>query len=174
MSKGHVIYSFLLVGALAAGNSYAQNLNRPDQRFVQTAAQGGMAEVKLGQLAQEKGASQTVKDFGARMVTDHSKADDQLKGIATGKNVSLPDTLNSKDQALYDRLSKLSGPQFDREYIHAMVRDHEQDVALFRRESQSASDPAVKNFASRTLPTLEEHLKLAEADNSKLASRASR
>jgi len=174
MRKGQVIYSFLLVGALAGGNAYAQNLNRPDQRFVQTAAQGGLAEVKLGQLAQEKGASQTVKDFGSRMVADHSKANDKLKEIASSKNVSVPDSLSSKDQALYDRLSKLSGPQFDREYMRSMVRDHEQDVAMFSRESQSASDSAIKDFASNTLPTLEEHLKLAQEDNSKLASRAAK
>lgn len=174
MSNGQVIYTFLLVGALAGVSTYAQELNRPDQRFVKTAAEGGMAEVKLGHLAQEKGASQTVKDFGARMVADHSKANDELKGIASSKNVSLPDSLSTKDQTLYDRLSKLSGPQFDREYIHAMVRDHEQDVAEFRRESQSASDPAIKDFASKTLPTLEEHLKLAREDNAKVGSSAAR
>lgn len=133
-----------------------------------------MAEVKLGQLAQEKGSSQTVKDFGTRMVADHSKANEELKAVASSKNVTVPDTLNSKDQALYDRLSKLSGPQFDREYMRAMVRDHEQDVAEFRRESQSASDPQVKNFAAKTLPTLEEHLKMAREDNSKIATSASK
>jgi len=91
-----------------------------DRQFVIKAAQGGAAEVKLGQLAQDKGSNQAVKDFGKQMVTDHSAANDELKSIASGKGITLPDTLNSKDQALYDRLSKMSGDQFDKAYINAM------------------------------------------------------
>jgi putative membrane protein len=139
----------------------AGTLGKMDSQFVTKAAQGGLAEVKLGQLAQDKGSNQTVKDFGAQMVKDHTDANDQLKSVASGKGVSVPDSLSVKDQALYDRLSKLSGTQFDRAYISAMVKDHTEDVAEFRRESQTAKDTDIKSFASKTLPTLEHHLQMA-------------
>jgi len=134
-----------------------------DQTFVKKAAAGGMAEVELGRLAQQNGRSAEVKSFGQRMVDDHSKANDQLKSIAQSKNITLPTTLNAKDRALRDRLAKLQGDQFDKAYMQAMVRDHKKDVNEFRRESTAAKDPDVKQFAATTLPTLEEHLKLAES-----------
>lgn len=133
-----------------------------DRHFMDKAAQGGMAEVELGQLAQQNGQSQDVKDFGKRMVTDHSKANDQLKQLATQKGVSLPTTLDSKDQATKDRLSKLQGSAFDKAYMHDMVMDHKKDVAEFKHESTAAHDPDLKNWAGQTLPTLESHLQEAE------------
>ena len=126
------------------------------------AAQGGMAEVELGKLAQSHASNDAVKNFGKRMVDDHSKANDQLKSIAAKENVTLPTTLDAKDQATMDRLAKLNGAQFDRAYINDMVRDHRTDIAEFQREADHGSDPAVKQFASSTLPTLQEHLRLAE------------
>ncbi len=132
-----------------------------DASFAKEAAEGGMAEVKLGQLAEDKGASQQVKDFGKRMVDDHSKADDQLKSAASSDKIALPDKLNTKEQAEYDRLSKLSGTAFDRAYARDMLRDHETDVAAFRREANDGKDASIKNFASQTLPTLQDHLKTA-------------
>jgi putative membrane protein len=131
------------------------------QQFVKEAAAGGMAEVKLGQLAQEKAGSPDVKAFGKRMEDDHSKVNDDLKQLAADKKVTLPHGLDSKDQALYDRLSKLSGPQFDKTYMSAMERDHQQDVAELQKAAKS-NDSQVKDFASRTLPTLEEHLREAQ------------
>jgi putative membrane protein len=132
-----------------------------DASFAKEAAEGGMAEVKLGQLAEDKGASQQVKDFGKRMVDDHSKADDQLKSAASSDKIALPDKLNTREQAEYDRLSKLSGTAFDRAYARDMLRDHETDVAAFRREADDGKDASIKNFASQTLPTLQDHLKTA-------------
>jgi putative membrane protein len=129
--------------------------------FVKHAAVGGAAEVKLGQLAQQKAASPDVKAFGTRMVADHGKVNDELERLAAEKEVTLPQGLDSKHQALYDRLSKLSGPQFDKAYISEMVRDHRQDVAEFQKAARS-TDAQVKAFASRTLPTLEEHLREAQ------------
>jgi len=134
-----------------------------DQKFIHEAAVGGMAEVELGKLAQQNGSSAEVKSFGQRMVDDHSKANDELKTLAQSKNVTLPTELDAKHKALHDRLAKLQGAQFDRAYMQAMVQDHKKDVSEFRRESTSAKDPDVKSFASKTLPTLEEHLKLAES-----------
>ncbi len=143
-------------------------LGPKDSQFVTKAAQGGLAEVKLGQLAQEKGSNQAVKDFGAQMVKDHTEANNELKSIASGKGVNVPDSLNAKDQALYDRLSKLSGAQFDRAYINAMVKDHIEDVAEFRKESQTGQDSDIKAFAAKTLPTLEHHLEMAQDARKKL------
>jgi putative membrane protein len=139
----------------------AQNRTRIDDQFAKEAASGGMAEVKLGQLAQEKGTNDAVKNFGSRMVNDHSKAADELKAAATRSNINLPSKLNAKDEATYNRLSRMSGTAFDREYAKAMVTDHTQDVAEFRKEAIDGQDASIRNFASQTLPTLQEHLKQA-------------
>jgi putative membrane protein len=133
-----------------------------DTQFAKKAAEGGMAEVKMGQLAQQKGAADSVKKFGARMVEDHSKAGDELKGVATQEKIALPGDMNSKDKATYDMLSKLSGAAFDRAYARLMVRDHEEDVADFRKEADGGHNAAVKDFATQTLPTLQDHLKEAK------------
>ncbi|MGD0987369.1 MAG: DUF4142 domain-containing protein [Candidatus Sulfotelmatobacter sp.] len=142
-----------------------------DKKFMRDAAQGGMAEVELGKLATEKASSDDVKRFGQRMVDDHSKANDELKQIASSEGVTLPDTLNAKDKALKVRLSKLSGENFDRAYMESMVKDHKKDVADFQKESASGSDPQVKQFASKTLPTLQDHLQEAQsiAPNTKMS-----
>jgi putative membrane protein len=136
-----------------------------DQQFVTKAAAGGMAEVELGKLAQEKGSSDQVKSFGQRMVTDHGKANDELKSLAQSKNITLPSDMDPHEKALRDRLAKLSGAAFDRAYMHAMLMDHKKDVNEFRHESTMAKDPEIKSFAAKTLPTLEEHLKLAQDAN---------
>jgi putative membrane protein len=130
-----------------------------DQQFADNACEGGMAEVKLGQLAQDKGENQAVKDFGKRMVTDHTKANDDLKAAAQKDNITLPDKMSAHDQAQYDRLSKLSGEAFDRAYARDMVRDHREDIAAFKHEADDGKVTGIKDFASQTLPTLEDHLK---------------
>ncbi|MGB2628236.1 MAG: DUF4142 domain-containing protein [Candidatus Acidiferrum sp.] len=140
---------------------YAAPANETDSQFAIKAAQGGLAEVQMGQLAESKGTSDAVKEFGKRMVNDHSKANEQLKKIAEKESINLPTDMNKMDQATYDRLSKLSGTDFDREYAKLMVKDHEKDVAEFQKESHSGKDDSVKNFAAQTLPTLQEHLQLA-------------
>lgn len=132
-----------------------------DRMFVKKAAQGGMAEVELGKLAVEKAQNPEVKEFGQRMVDDHSKANDQLKHVASTENITVPEALNAKDEQTKERLAKLSGAEFDRAYMSDMVTDHTQDVSEFRQESTSGKDASVKNFASQTLPTLEDHLKEA-------------
>jgi putative membrane protein len=91
-----------------------------------------------------------------------------LKDLAKREGVTLPDSLDAKDQATYDRLSKLSGTEFDREYMRDMVKDHQMDVSEFRRESESAKETNVREFAKQTLPTLEEHLNLAKQDSSQI------
>lgn len=146
-----------------------------DQAFAKDAAAGGIAEVKLGQLAQDRGSNQMVKSFGERMVVEHSSANDKLKEAASKANVALPEEMSSKDQALYSRLSKLNGAEFDREYAKAMVEDHTKDVSEFRKEAKSGKDPNIKMFAEQTLPTLEEHLNQAkEMERSVSASASSK
>ncbi len=141
----------------------ASSASSPDKRFIEEAARGGMAEVALGQLAAQKATSPDVKSFAQMMVDDHSKANDELKSIAAQKGVTLPSDLGAKEKAEQSRLEKLSGAEFDRAYVRAMVRDHKKDVAQFERESKSGRDPAVKDFASKTLSKLQTHLQHAES-----------
>jgi putative membrane protein len=133
-----------------------------DTHFAKEAAQGGMAEVKLGQLAQEKGSNDAVKNFGKRMVNDHSKAGDKLKEAAAKESITLPTDIGAKDQATYDRLAKLNGAAFDRAYAKDMVADHQSDVAAFQKEANGGKNDSLKSFASETLPTLQDHLKEAK------------
>ena len=133
-----------------------------DSTFVKKAAQSGLAEVELGQLATQKASTEEVKKFGQRMVDDHTKANEQLKQVAAEKNIDVPQQLDAKDKATKAHLEKLSGQQFDLLYMKDMVRDHQKDVAEFERESKIAKDPAIKNFAQQTLPILKDHLKEAE------------
>jgi putative membrane protein len=148
------------MGVGSSGNSAKPGMS--DQKFMKEAAQGGMAEVELGRLAQQKASSDDVKKFGQRMVDDHSKANDKLKELANAKGVNLPQSLNAKDQATKDRLSKLSGEQFDKAYMTDMLKDHKKDISAFQSESNMGHDVDVKNFATQTLPTLRDHLKDAQ------------
>lgn len=165
-------------GAFAAGNTTsstsaqssapqpkatepATHLSHGDRKFLENAAQGGMAEVQLGKLAEQKASSDQVKQFGKRMATDHQKANDELK-IASNKGFNLPAELSSSDRREYDKLQGKSGADFDREYMKEMVSDHKKDVKDFQSEAKSAKDGDLKNFATSTLPTLEQHLDLAQ------------
>src|ERR1700726_4458815 len=136
----------------------ANTKSSADENFAKKAAQGGMAEVKLGQLAEQKGSSPEVKNFGRRMVQDHSKANNQLKDVISKENIPLPNEMDKSDQATYDRLSKLSGDAFDRAYARDMVKDHSKDVSEFQKEAKNGKDESIKNFAAQTLPTLQNHL----------------
>jgi len=147
-------------GKMGASNS---GLGAMEKQFMKKAAAGGEAEVELGQLATEKASNDDVKKFGQRMVDDHSKANQQLKELASSKGIDLPSGLNAKAKATKDRLSQLSGEQFDRAYMKDMVDDHTKDVAEFKHASKMAKDAEVKNFAAQTLPTLEDHLKQAQS-----------
>jgi len=167
-----------LIAALCVGGlpifAGTAKTSMSDSTFVRKAAQANYDEVQLGKLAQDKGTNPAVKNFGGRMVTDHTKANDNLKPIADKDNITMPSNMDTKDQALYNRLSKLSGSQFDREYMRSMVKDHQSDVAEFQRESQRAKNADVRSYASNTLPTLQEHLRLAEDTNTKLGASATK
>ena len=139
-----------------------------DEDFMNTAAQGGMEEVKLGELAASKAQSPEVKAFGQRMVTDHNKANTELKTLAAGKNFTLPTDVNGEQKEDTEKLSKLTGAAFDKEYVKMMVEDHEKDVADFQKQSTGASDAGVKAFAAKTLPTLKSHLEQIKAIEGKM------
>jgi putative membrane protein len=132
-----------------------------DQKFVTEAASGGMMEVQLGQMASDKAQAQEVKDFGARMVKDHSKANDELKSLAQQKKLNLPTELEAKHRKVVDKLQKASGADFDKQYMREMVKDHTKDVAEFRKAGQEVQDPDLKGWVTKTQPVLEEHLQLA-------------
>lgn len=133
-----------------------------DKKFVKEAALGGMSEVELGKLAVQKSSSEDVKQFAQKMVDDHTKANDQLKQIASKENIPVPDSLDSKHQSRIDKLSKLSGEDFDKAYAKDQLKDHQSDVRDFSAEAQGGADPNVKAFAASTLPTLQQHLELAK------------
>ena len=143
-----------------------------DRTFVTHAAHSGLAEVELGRLAAEKASNADVKQFGQRMVDDHTKANDELKGLASQKTVTLPTDLDAKHKAEHARLSKLSGAAFDRAYMAAMVADHNNAVASFQRASKTARDPDLKAWAGKTLPTLQDHQKMAREISSKVRGTA--
>ena len=169
-------------GSMAMGSNNAtakaSTVSRGDRKFMENAAKGGLAEVQLGKLAADKASAPEVKQFGQRMVDDHGKANDQLKQLATSKGVNLPTELDRSTQREMDKLSKLSGAAFDREYMKHMVSDHKKDISEFKSESKKAKDADLKQFATATLPTLEQHLSLAQsaekaADNERADAKTS-
>ena len=146
----------------------AQSSAPPDSAtvmFITKAASGGMMEVQLGNIAQEQGQNQRIKDFGAMMVRDHGKANDELKSIASGKNVTISDSLMPEHKHHVTDLQKRKGAAFDKAYMNMMVQDHRKDIQEFEKASNNLSDGEVKAFATRTLPTLKAHLDSATAIN---------
>ena len=137
------------------------------------AAMGGTAEVELGRLAAQKGASEDVRQFGRRMVDDHTKANEELMSVVSPKGMTPPTTLDAKHQAAVRKLSALSGEKFDREYARMMVGDHKKAVAEFQKEAERGADPDIKAFAAAQLPALQEHLRMAQRLNDKIALRKS-
>jgi putative membrane protein len=143
--------AILLVASVAIAAS-------PDSSFYKNAAEGGLSEVELGQLAQQKATNPAVKEFGAMMVKDHSAANQKLKALAASKQVSLPDSPSMMQKASKTKLNLLSGDSFDKSYIKGMIADHKDDIKEFQKEASDGKDPEAKAFASATLPTLQMHL----------------
>jgi putative membrane protein len=129
-----------------------------DAKFAVNAADGGMMEVELGNLAQQKATSQRVKDFGAMMVRDHSKANDQLRALASAKNISVPSSVSEDKMKMINDLREKNGMDFDRDYIDHMVSDHKDDVDMFEKMANNGKDDGLRSFASTTLATLRAHL----------------
>jgi putative membrane protein len=139
------------------------NMTSHDRDFVMDAAMGSLMEVELGRMATHQGASDAVKQFGQRMVDDHSKANQELTSLASSKGITLPTELDEKHRVHVTKMSSMTGADFDREYVKMMVSDHRKDVSDFEKESTRGTDADLKAFAGKTLPTLQEHLRMAEA-----------
>ena len=142
--------------AKSKSNTAGRNLSSADKAFIKEAAKGGMMEVAMGRVAEKNATDSEVKNFGARMVKDHGKANDELKALAKEENVQL---LAEKEPGKW---------KSDKDYMGQMVKDHEQDLAAFEKEAKEGSDPDVKSFASKTSEVVRKHLDMAEKIDSKL------
>jgi putative membrane protein len=162
-----MIVSTVAVVALLGALPALALVSGDDKTFATEAAQGGMAEVQMGQLALQKASSPQVKEFAQRMVTDHSQANQDLMQLAKADNLTLPTQLDPKHKSEMDRLSAMSGDAFDGAYMQHMVQDHKKTVADFQKQAQSGSDPALKSFAQKYLPIIQQHLQMAETKTTK-------
>ena len=138
-------------------------LTKDDSSFVMEAAVGGMMEVEAGNLAQQNGMSQRVKDYGSMMVTDHSKANSELASLASSHGLTVPSALPADEQKHLDAMKKLTGKNFDKHYIDMMVNDHKKDISKFKMAAEKCDDSQLKNWASTTLPTLQKHMDSVQA-----------
>lgn len=153
--------ALMLSGAPASAEQEGAAVSKADQQFVTDAAADGLAEVRLGQLATQRAASDEVKQFGRRMVEDHTKTNNQLADIATQKGISIPTSLKPEHEELADRLRGLSGEAFDRAYMQNMVKDHDKAVSNFEKEAKTGRDRDIRSFADSQLPVLRDHLEQA-------------
>ncbi len=145
--------------ATVSGNTMqSATLNDQDRNFAMEAAKSGMTEVMHGQAATTNGTNAKVKSFGEMMVRDHTKANDELKSLATAAGLTLPTAPDASQQRMHDDLKAKTGADFDKAFAEMMVTDHQKAVDLFKKQSADGSDPALKQFADKTLPTLEQHL----------------
>lgn len=165
----HLLAAGLLGAALSfALPGIAQNgsdLASADVKFLQKAAEDGLAEVQLAQLAQHKALRDEVRQFAQRIADDHAKANEQLKSIAAAHHVQLPTTLDRRHERETSKLSQLVGGDFDRAYMSRMVSEHRKDVREFRKRANAKAQTDATRFAAATLPVLETHLEMARATN---------
>ena len=159
----------LLPTAVLTANAQASSASAADKNFVTTALRGGMAEVELGKLAAAKGSNNDVKQFGQKMVADHTQMGENMKHVAQQVGASQPSVMSAADIALETKLKVLSGSDFDKAYIQAMVKDHEDDLGLFNKEITTGSSSVVTNAARDGAKIIQEHLdmiqKIAQTNN---------
>jgi putative membrane protein len=167
--------AFLVAGQLgvaqAAGAGNRGQLSSHDYTFVCAAATGGNAEVALSQIAVSKASDSSVKDFAQRMVSDHTKANQELTGLAQQKGATLPDAEPKKVERETEKLQNLSGNDFDKAYMKKMLADHEKTVKMFQKESEKGDDADLKSWVTKTLPTLQEHLSMAQSTETAVAAK---
>jgi putative membrane protein len=151
-------FALLIAMSLVSGFGVkAQGLSGEEQDFVKKAAGGGLAEVKLSELANDRAFDAKVKAFAGQMVTDHTQANNELKPIADSNKIPWPNKLEGESETIYNKLTKLSGAKFDAEYIKVMVQDHDKTVSAFEEASTKVKDPSLKAFTDKTLPVLRQH-----------------
>lgn len=170
MRVGITLVALLLSLAGARGQDRTKGDDKPltDQMFVDKAASGGMAEVAMGKLGQTMGQSAEVKQFGARMVEDHTKANNELIKIVSDLRIAIPDKPLPEHEKHLKDLSGLAAGNFDKEYMHHMVMSHEEAVKLFTKASKELKNEQLKGFAAKTLPVIQEHLKMAKDIHAKV------
>ena len=162
---------FVFVCSVANVRAADAKMAGKDSKFIHNAAIGGQMEVDLGKLAAEKASSGDVKKFGQTMVDDHSKANEELKSLASSKGVDLTKAMDNamkKSESAKKKLEEKSGSDFDKAYMKDMVEDHEKDVAEFKKAQSTVKDPDLKAWVDKTLPVIEGHLKMAQDINKKL------
>jgi len=150
--------ALLTVGLLVPCAKAETTVSMADTNFILAAAQGGMTEVKLGELAATNGMRNDVKEFGQMMVKDHTAINDDLKALAAQKDVNLPDSLDAKHQGMVDKMAALTGSEFDDAYIKGMIKAHQKDAKAFKAESAATQDADIKNFLDKSIPVVEAHL----------------
>jgi putative membrane protein len=155
--------ALLTVGLLVPRANAETTVSMADTNFILAAAQGGMTEVKLGELASTNGMRDDVKNFGQMMVKDHSAINDDLKALAVQKGVTLPDSLDAKHQAMVDKLTALTGSEFDDAYINGMIKAHQKDAKAFKAEAAATQEADIKSFLDKSIPIVEAHLEHIKA-----------
>lgn len=140
------------------------------ESFVSKAAMGGMMEVQAAKIASKKGTSKEVKDMAKMIMTDHAKANEELKALAKKKNIAVPDSLNEEMKTKITNLQSTSGTEFDKAYADMMVNDHNEDIPFFERASKEISDPDIQKWAAGKTETLKHHLHMAEEAQKKLSA----
>jgi putative membrane protein len=186
MALKHLLASAALIG-LMAQPALAQSEDTTEQRpaqevqhelgqedldFATKAVQGGLMEVRLGELAQQQAATPGVQQFGERMVQDHGQANEQLTQIMQNKGIELPEDMPKEGQELHDELQQKSGQEFDQAYMDEMVRDHQADIEAFQQYAETGQDPDLRGFAEQALPVLEQHRRLAQQTREQVTAAA--
>lgn len=165
-----VLISTVLIGALPAAVAAPKDESKQDQAFVDEAARGGRMEVDLGRLAEKNASDTKVKQFGARMVKDHTRLNSDSSTVAKLVGLTVPTALSAEQQTEYAKLSKLSGSKFDKAYMDLMVKDHIGDLAAFQNEEVATQNPNLKGAVANAIPIIQEHLNMAKLDSTKLAA----
>ncbi|HEY2342627.1 MAG TPA: DUF4142 domain-containing protein [Chthoniobacteraceae bacterium] len=170
MKKSQLVTSFAAACSMlfAGGAALAADLSRSDASFIKSAYQDGLGEVKLGEMGQSKTANADVKAFASQMVTDHTAANTELKGLADSKKVDLPSDPTLVEQGKEKLLDAKTGADFDKAFADKMVSDHKSAVSAFEKAASEAKDTDVKNLAAKILPTLKSHLSMAESLKNKV------
>lgn len=150
-----------------AGAGGSVTLSSADKKFIEKAAEGGLAEVQLAQLAQTKATDQKVKDFAQQMITDHTQANQKLVAIAQAKGVTPPTTLTEHHQDVLQKLQNADGAKFDKMYLRGQVHDHQEQLELMQKEAKNGADTDLKQFAATTAPVVQQHLDMAKQDQGK-------
>jgi putative membrane protein len=160
--------AFLAGGAVVA-TAQTSSLSKDDQAFLQSAYQGGLYEIEIGKYAAENGSDPKVKAFGQQMVTDHTALNQKVADLAQKKGVTLDMEPNAMNATKIKSATTLSGTAFDKTYLPLMIHDHKNDIKEFDKEAATTSDPDIKAAIHEALPTLHQHLKMAEEDKAALS-----